>query len=41
VSKVRVVGVTLRNESRFIDQGDVAVEVAVDYLRLNRAGGSK
>jgi hypothetical protein len=36
IGKIRVVGVTLRNESRFLDRGDVAIEVGVDYLRLNR-----
>jgi hypothetical protein len=37
VDRVRLAGVTLRNESRFLEQGDVTAEVIVDYVRVVRA----
>lgn len=36
LGKVAVVGITLRNESRFLDKGNVAIQVVVDYLRAVR-----
>lgn len=35
--RVQVAGISLRNESRFLDQGDVTIEVIVDYLRMMRS----
>ncbi len=40
LDKIRVSGVTLRNESRFLDQGDVTIEVIVDYLQVIRGASS-
>jgi hypothetical protein len=34
LDKIRVSSVTLRNESRLLDRGDVTIEVKVDYLRI-------
>lgn len=37
LDKTRVAGMSLRNESRFLDQGDIDIEVFVDYVRAFRA----
>lgn len=37
LDRAKIAGVTLRNESRFLQDGDVTVEVVVDYLRISRA----
>lgn len=36
LDRISVTGVTLRNESRMLDEGDVTIQVIVDYLRVNR-----
>jgi hypothetical protein len=36
LDRTKIAGVTLRNELRFLRQGDVLVEVVVDYLRVSR-----
>src|SRR6266704_742027 len=36
LDQIKVAGVTLRNESRFLDDGDLEIQVAVDYLRVVR-----
>lgn len=36
LDEIKVGAVTLRNESRFLESGDVTIEVIVDYLRVNR-----
>jgi hypothetical protein len=36
LNDVRISSVTLRNENRFLDRGNVDVEVLVDYLRVVR-----
>lgn len=41
LDKASVLGVTLRNESRFLEQGDVAIEVVVDYVRVSRDAGGR
>ena len=38
LGRARVAGLSLRNESRFLDQGDIDVEVVVDYVRAFRTG---
>ena len=38
LGKARVAGLSLRNESRFLDQGDIDIEVIVDYVRAFRTG---
>ncbi|MBK6865382.1 MAG: hypothetical protein IPG91_18665 [Ideonella sp.] len=37
LDKTRVAGMSLRNESRFLDEGNIDIEVIVDYVRALRA----
>lgn len=37
LDQIRVSGITFRNESRFLDQGNVELAVVIDYLRVIRA----
>lgn len=41
LAQSKLSGVTVRNELRFLDKGDVSVEVVVDYLRISRATGGR
>lgn len=41
LGQISVSGVTLRNESRMLDEGDVMIEVIVDYLRVNRVSAQR
>lgn len=41
LDKARIAGMSLRNESRFLDQGDIEIEVFVDHVRAFRAGRTK
>jgi hypothetical protein len=36
LEQIRVSGVTLRNESRFLDEGELEIKVAVDYIKVMR-----
>lgn len=38
IDQIKITGVTVRNENRRLDHGNVDVEVAVDYLRIDRVG---
>jgi hypothetical protein len=40
VNQIKISSATLRNENRFLNEGDVTIEVRVDYVRLLRVTSS-
>jgi hypothetical protein len=36
VNQIRLAGISLRNEQRFLDKGDVKIRVLVDYIKTEK-----